>query len=229
MVKLVLILLLAFSVFSWAVIFFKFRQFRSADRASVLFLKQFAGASRLRDVRAAAEQALETPLSVLVQEGLAKIEKHASRLPGSGMRSSMTPGQGTEFGVTSRDILPGVERTLKHTVQDEITYYENYLGFLATTGNVTPFIGLFGTVWGILNAFQQIGIQGSANIAAVAPGVAEALIATAAGLATAIPAVVAYNYFINRIRKLASQLEVFAGELLSFMESEIDQARKHGS
>jgi len=205
-VKAVLLILLGFSVFSWAVIFFKVRQFRAAERASQRFLTEFAGASRLQDIRRTAERIPQAPLAVLVQEGMARI-----RPPREGEM---------EGGADSRDSLAGVERSLRFTLQDELTHYETYLGFLATTGNVTPFIGLFGTVWGILNAFHQIGIQGNASIAAVAPGIAEALVATAAGLATAIPAVTAYNYFIQKIRKMASRMEVFSGEFLDFIENE---------
>jgi biopolymer transport protein TolQ len=95
---------------------------------------------------------------------------------------------------------------------------EEYLTFLATTGNVTPFIGLFGTVLGIIDAFQEIGRQGTASIAAVAPGVAEALLATAAGLFVAIPAVVAYNYFVNRVRIMSTELEIFITECVVLLE-----------
>jgi Cell division and transport-associated protein TolQ (TC 2.C.1.2.1) len=104
-------------------------------------------------------------------------------------------------------------------VQDQIARQEAYLPFLATTGNITPFVGLLGTVMGIIDAFGEIGKQGTASIAAVAPGVAEALVATAAGLFTAIPAVIAYNYFLNRIRKSAFRAEAFSIELVHQLQA----------
>jgi len=114
--------------------------------------------------------------------------------------------------------IKGLERLLRGGIQDEIIQQERYLPFLATIGGVTPFIGLFGTVWGIIDAFAEIGRSGTANIAAVAPGVAEALITTAAGLATAIPAVIAYNFFVGKLRRMESQMEVFSAELINLVE-----------
>jgi biopolymer transport protein TolQ len=112
-----------------------------------------------------------------------------------------------------------VERVLGHATQEQITRNEAYLPFLATTGNITPFIGLLGTVLGIIDAFREIGVQGTASIAAVAPGVAEALVATAAGLFAAIPAVVAYNYFLGRVRKQASRMERFGIDWMNALET----------
>jgi biopolymer transport protein TolQ len=114
---------------------------------------------------------------------------------------------------------------VSHLVQDQISKQEAYLPFLATTGNTTPFIGLFGTVMGIIDAFQEIGKQGTASIAAVAPGVAEALVATAAGLFTAIPAVMAYNYFLSRIRRAAFRTEGFSIEFLNAFEARHAESR----
>ncbi len=111
-----------------------------------------------------------------------------------------------------------VNRALKRSVNVELTRLNRLLAFLATTGNTAPFIGLFGTVWGIMNAFHGIGIKGSANLATVAPGISEALIATAAGLAAAIPAVVAFNYFTNRIGMMESELSNFSTDFLSLIE-----------
>ncbi|TLY34050.1 MAG: hypothetical protein E6K57_02235 [Nitrospirae bacterium] len=112
-----------------------------------------------------------------------------------------------------------VEQVLAHAMQEQITRTEAELPFLATTGNVTPFIGLLGTVLGIIDAFREIGVQGTASIAAVAPGVAEALVATAAGLFTAIPAVIAYNYYLARVRRLAFQMDRFAIDLTNALET----------
>jgi biopolymer transport protein TolQ len=115
-------------------------------------------------------------------------------------------------------LLARLSRSLRHASLREISLLERALMFLATTGNITPFIGLFGTVWGIMDAFHGIGITGSANLGAVAPGIAEALITTAAGLAVAIPGVIAYNYFLNRIKVVATRMDLFGLEFLGTAE-----------
>jgi biopolymer transport protein TolQ len=129
---------------------------------------------------------------------------------------SVQKGEGRK-GQTTRH-PESVNRYMRAIAQDELSHLEHYLSFLATTGNVCPFIGLFGTVWGIIDAFQQIGIQGTASIAAVAPGVSEALVATAAGLFAAIPAVVGFNYYLNRLRVLSNQIDAFSAEFLGVLE-----------
>src|SRR6185312_14612882 len=118
-----------------------------------------------------------------------------------------------------------LDRVIGHVMQDQIGRQESYLPFLATTGNITPFVGLLGTVMGIIDAFREIGAQGTASIAAVAPGVAEALIATAAGLFTAIPAVIAYNYFLSRIRRTAFRLDTVTIELLTSLSVPVAKAK----
>jgi biopolymer transport protein TolQ len=115
-------------------------------------------------------------------------------------------------------LLARLSRSLRHASLREISLLERALMFLATTGNITPFIGLFGTVWGIMDAFHGIGVTGSANLGAVAPGIAEALITTAAGLAVAIPGVIAYNYFLNRIKVVATRMDLFGLEFLGTAE-----------
>jgi biopolymer transport protein TolQ len=122
--------------------------------------------------------------------------------------------------------VDNIKRALRRAVNMELTGLGKALPFLATTGNTTPFIGLFGTVWGIMNAFRGIGLRGSANLAAVAPGISEALIATAAGLAAAIPAVVAYNYYTNKVRVLESEMHNFSADFLNLVER--DQMRRKG-
>lgn len=131
-----------------------------------------------------------------------------------------------ETQVKTRDALRNetfpiarLERILRSGIQDEMDYYERYIHFLATIGNTAPFIGLFGTVVGIVNSFRAIGLLEVANIAVVAPGISEALIATAAGLAAAIPAVVAYNLFANQLNRLEVKLEIFSSELITFIET----------
>jgi biopolymer transport protein TolQ len=124
-----------------------------------------------------------------------------------------------------REPLELLSRTIQYARMKEIAQQERNLIFLATTGNVTPFVGLFGTVWGIMDAFASIGQAGSANLGAVAPGVAEALITTAAGLGTAIPAVIAYNYFLNRVRRSATEMEMFSLEFLTLAERILARSR----
>jgi biopolymer transport protein TolQ len=114
--------------------------------------------------------------------------------------------------------VDNLERSMSNTCNTEMTRLESSLGFLATTGSASPFIGLFGTVWGIMETFQSIGTRGSATLAVVAPGISEALIATAAGLAAAIPAVIFYNYFLNQSKTMVQEMENFAAEFLNIVE-----------
>jgi biopolymer transport protein TolQ len=128
---------------------------------------------------------------------------------------------GTKNGAPMLSIMDVVERTLKKTMIDQGNRMEKAISFLATTGNTTPFIGLFGTVWGIMEAFRGIGLKGAANLAVVAPGISEALIATAAGLAAAIPAVVAFNYFASKLMNLRAEMDLFSADFLSLVERQI--------
>ena len=121
--------------------------------------------------------------------------------------------------------MDNVKRALRRAINTEVTRMTQLLPFLATTGNATPFIGLFGTVWGIMNSFHGIGMRGSASLAVVAPGISEALVATAAGLAAAIPAVIAYNYFMQKNRVIESELESFSADFLNIIEREILRAK----
>jgi biopolymer transport protein TolQ len=201
--KVVLLVLLGFSIFSWALILYKWRFFREQAAADERFLRAF--------------EKVHDPL-----EAFRRVDRHRS----SGVASVYAEvakcyqvlGNGA---IKGREIAPAadetdkiptqyyVERILGHAIQEQISRNETYLPFLATTGNITPFIGLLGTVLGIIDAFREIGVQGTASISAVAPGVAEALVATAAGLFAAIPAVIAYNYFLGRVRRQASRMERF--------------------
>jgi biopolymer transport protein TolQ len=217
--KIILLFLLVISVISWALILHKWRYFREQERADHRFVRAF--------------QKVEDPL-----EAFRKIDRHR----GSGVaavyaevaRSCQIQGNGAIKGgrvsaaEDEKETLPArnyIERVLAHTIQDQITRSEAYLPFLATTGNITPFIGLLGTVLGIINAFREIGVQGTASIAAVAPGVAEALVATAAGLFTAIPAVIAYNFFLSLVRKQASRLERFGIDWMNVLETRAERER----
>jgi len=212
--KLVLFILLVFSVVSWALILYKWRFFRDQEVSDQRFLRAFE--------KVKMEDPLETFRKVDRHRGSAVASIYAEvarcyQLVGNGAIG------GRDLSAIADDIekMPTqryVERVLGHAIQDQISRNESYLPFLATTGNITPFIGLLGTVLGIIDAFHQIGAQGTASIAVVAPGVAEALVATAAGLFTAIPAVIAYNYFLSRVRQMAFRMDRFAIELTNALE-----------
>jgi len=185
-VKIVLITLIGFSVASWTLILYKYLQFRSATRDGNRVLSAFASCASFSDLgRLVQDEPASGPFVALL--------KCASEAHGSAKRH-----------------LPGA---LQRCQASEMEKLESHLIFLATTGSTAPFIGLLGTVWGIMHAFHGIGQAGSASLAVVAPGIAEALVATAVGLAAAIPAVMAYNFYLNGVRKLGNGLEGFAAEL----------------
>lgn len=193
-VKFVLLLLLFFSVFSWAIIFYKFRLLSKVEKESREFYQAFLKSKQWDSLYQSTRKLTTSPLANLFRAAYS-IEDAS---------------------------LNEIRSTLKKIESMEIDRLERYLTFLATTGSTTPFIGLFGTVWGIMNSFMGIGRVGAASLAVVAPGIAEALIATAAGLSAAIPAVVAYNYFLSRTRRNIIMIEDFSQEL-------IDQlTRKYG-
>ena len=155
------------------------------------------------------------PLAEVFRAGYIELSKLSKTTQDSGRKPNPDDitSMSTELGG-----IDNVSRALRQAVISETTKLEKTLPFLATTGNTSPFIGLFGTVWGIMNAFKGIGVKGSASLAVVAPGISEALIATAAGLAAAIPAVVAYNYYLNRVRILVSDMDNFSSEFLNIVE-----------
>jgi biopolymer transport protein TolQ len=201
----VLVVLMGFSVATWAVILYKWRAFRGVLGDNASFLSAYQKDESLEALAATPELPADRGLGFVFSDGMQKVRRHGG-------------------GKINSDWLSSLERRLRGTIREEVNTQERYLGVLATTANVAPFIGLFGTVWGIITAFQEIAAVGSASIAAVAPGVAEALVATAAGLFAAIPAVVAYNYFINQVRAQAALMETFAIEFVDL----VSEAR-HGS
>jgi biopolymer transport protein TolQ len=199
-VQLVLLMLAAFSIISWAVIASKWRELRAAESQSARFLDVYHGGSRDAAYEAA-RQLDASPLSAIFLAAwseLQRMARYAGRAPGA-------PLEDLE--------LQRVARQLSWVASQEELRLESRLGFLATTGSATPFIGLFGTVIGIINAFTGIGASGSASLAVVAPGIAEALIATAVGLFAAIPATIFYNLFISRLREVHAAIDLFAAEL----------------
>ena len=202
--RIVLILLLFFSVLSWAIIFKKYRNFNVARRQSREFLRIFRGSKKLSEIRASCQTLKATPLTEVFTSGYREIENQAvySENPGRPHIRS----------------LEAIHRSLQIASSAELTHMEQWLTWLATTGGVTPFIGLFGTVWGIIDAFQGLGSGGVASLRSVAPGISEALITTAAGLFAAIPAVVAYNYFLQRVKEFGNLMDDFALEFLNMAE-----------
>ena len=198
----VLLILVFFSVLSWAIIVFKRKTLRSANSQSKKFLKIFQESKNLSEVNRAAKTYRASPLAVLFRSGYKELAYQSQ----------------SSKGHISPKKLETVNRALVKTSNQEISRLEKRMSFLATTGSVTPFIGLFGTVWGIMDAFQRIGIEKSAGLDTVAPGIAEALIATAAGLFAAIPAVIAYNYYLHRIKDLITEMNDFSFEFLNIVE-----------
>lgn len=206
----VLIVLLLFSIFSWAVILYKWRMFRVIRAQDRRFLAIYEALDDPTEVRRRSASIARSPLAELFAEA------HRTALSEQGGE----PGS----GVSGNGGIRRLERALRQISERHLLLEEEYLSSLATVGNVSPFVGLFGTVLGIIQAFQAIGRLGTASIAAVAPGVAEALVATAAGLFAAIPAVVAYNYFLTQVRRHATQLDVFRQDLIGLVESRLPAA-----
>ena len=208
-VKLVLFVLLYFSVVSWGIIFFKLLQVSRANGASERFMEFFWKAKTFDAVGSQLDRFDNSPLAVLFQEAHGELKKLQEKVE-----------EKAEPNIISTDLggIDNIARALRRATTSEITRLEKYLTFLATTGATAPFIGLFGTVWGIMTAFEKIGQSGSASLGVVAPGIAEALIATAIGLVAAIPAVMGYNHFQHKIKVLISEMDSFSTEFLNIVQ-----------
>lgn len=211
-VKLVLYVLLYFSVVSWGIIFYKLLQVYRANGASQRFMEFFWKSKSFEGINSQLDRFTHSPLVVLFQEGYGEMKKLQGVAPEKADPNVIT----TDLGG-----VDNIARALRRATTSEITRLEKYLTFLATTGSTAPFIGLFGTVWGIMSAFEKIGQTGSASLAVVAPGIAEALIATAIGLVAAIPAVMGYNHFQNRIKVLISEMDSFSTEFLNIVQRNV--------
>lgn len=209
MAKFVLALLLGFSVVSWAIMFSKLIQLRRARQQSADFLEIFRSSKRFSEVNAAAPRHAASPLVGIFQSGYVEIDSQVKA------RRSAEGEDGGRFVVKS---MSSIERTLRRAAAVELQELTRYTPFLATTAAATPFIGLFGTVMGIMVAFNDIGLTGSTSIVAVAPGIAEALINTAAGLAAAIPALIGYNSLSGRVRLVRDEMEDFVLEFINLAE-----------
>src|SRR5437868_8868581 len=198
--KAVLVILLVFSLFSWAIILAKWSRFSRARIQSGRFIRSFRKAMRLADVAAATHQYSPSPLVAVFEGGYDEYRRQLGN-PSGTIRS-----------------LNAIQRSMQIATSEELTRLERQLPWLATTGAVTPFIGLFGTVWGIIDAFHGLGTAGAATLRAVAPGISEALITTAAGLAAAIPAVIFYNQLTHNIREFGARMDEFTLEMLNAVE-----------
>ncbi len=205
-VKFTLFILVLFSIFSWAIIFFKARQINKAKKGSRHFLQAFETSYTLDEVLAKNPAREGNPLSDIFAAGLSDVLRYR-QASGKDPRSP-------------KPHLETIKRIIFRKASDEIASLEQLTPFLATTASSCPFIGLFGTVWGILTAFWAIGKAGSTSLATVGPYIAEALIATAVGLAAAIPAVIAYNFFISKIKVLDKTIEDFSHDLYHRIEKE---------
>jgi biopolymer transport protein TolQ len=222
MVRFVLILLLFFSITSWAIIFTKYRFMRKARKESIYFLDLFWNRTSISEALEVSRRLRYSPVARVFRVACVEFNK---------VRKTQQPaadGKAAQGAMPNLDTvaLENIKRALRRAVNTELTGLNKTLPFLATTGNTTPFIGLFGTVWGIMNAFRGIGLKGSASLAVVAPGISEALIATAAGLAAAIPAVVAYNYFTDKVQVLESSMNSFSADFLNLVERRLASQRR---
>ena len=212
-VKFIMLLLLFFSIISWAIVFIKFSYIRKAFKESADFTEVFWQCRTLADAFSKAKALRSSPLARIFIAAYMEAAR-------SDNKETLAASKNTN---SSFQLMGSVKRTLNRAITVENRRLSQMVSFLATAGNTAPFIGLFGTVWGIMSTFQGIGLSGSASLAVVAPGISEALVATAAGLAVAIPSVIAYNYFSDRIRVFNSELQSFSADLLNIIERDIQK------
>lgn len=214
--KVVILILALFSVVSWGVILYKLFTFQRAARQTTQFLDVFRRSNKFSEVQAVCRSLDASPLVGLFQSGYAELTAQLRQAAppdiGNGPNPKPAANRPTLKSITA------VDRSLMRASVVEVNKLEHWIPFLATTASVTPFIGLFGTVWGILIAFEQIGQTGSTSIASVGPGISEALVTTALGLAAAIPAVIFYNHLTNRVKQFASEMDDFSMEFLNISE-----------
>jgi biopolymer transport protein TolQ len=209
-VKAVMIALLVFSVVSWSIIIMKYLVFKRVRKSSDDFLDHFWESKTLNEAYRAAGEYTHSPEAAVFVSGFHELKKISSA-----REQRDSGGETLEMQLATLD---NMKRAMRKAHIMEIQRLGNTLPFLATTGSATPFIGLFGTVWGIMNSFHDIGMRGSASLAVVAPGISEALVATAAGLAVAIPAVIFYNFYSNRLADVESEMEHFSTDFLNLIE-----------
>ena len=216
--KAVLLILGLLSIVSWAVILHKWWTFHRSERQSASFLDVFRRSNKFSEVQAVCRSLRDSPLVGLFQAGYAELTAQLRQAPAQEPPLGPAANPRAGAGRPTLKSLTAVDRALLRASVVEVNKLERRLAVLATTASIAPFIGLFGTVWGIMSAFQGIGQTGSTNLGVVAPGIAEALVATAAGLVAAIPAVVFYNHLSSQVKLFASQMDDFSMEFLNITE-----------
>ena len=209
-VKFVLILLLGSSIWCWAIIFDKVRSMRRVSAKASEFEEVFWSGGSLEDLYDRIGTKADHPMAVLFASAMREWRRSGAH--------GLVDSDRLTTGVQER-----IGQVMRLTISRELDRLERYLGFLATVGSTAPFIGLFGTVWGIMNSFQSIALSKNTSLAVVAPGIAEALFATAFGLVAAIPAVVAYNKFSGDLNRFSGRLEGFAGEFAAILSRQLDE------
>lgn len=204
-VQLTLCLLVFMSIFSWAIMIAKRKQFEAVDAANAPFEEKFWKGSSLEDIASSVSEYPDSNMATVFRSGYLELKKIAE--------SDLASGKDAAAPMLSG--IDNLQRSLNKAIEIEISKLETRLTFLATTGSVSPFVGLFGTVWGIMSAFQKIGSTGMASLAVVAPGISEALIATAIGLFAAIPASIGYNVYLTKLKRQELILNNFASDFLN--------------
>jgi biopolymer transport protein TolQ len=213
MAKLVLLMLFAASVICWAIILTKWKSLKLAQSQNEKFISIFWSGKNIDELMTKSEKFPHSPVASVFKYGVKELRKFST--PESPQPVASTPER-----------VENIHRALVRASSSEISTLEKHVGWLATTASAAPFVGLFGTVWGIMNAFQNIGATGAANLAVVAPGISEALITTATGIAAAIPAVIAYNYFVGQIKKVAVDMECFSQDFINIVQRSLVNGKK---
>ncbi len=202
LVKFILLMLLSASVLTWAIIILKIKLIKTSKAGNSFFLEIFWNAKSLEEIQQQVETIPYSPIAHVFSAGYKELRK----LPANERTENGTPE------------ISNIERALNRSHANEVDLLEKYMEWLATTASAAPFVGLFGTVWGIMSSFQNIGATGSASLSVVAPGISEALIATAVGLAAAIPAVIAYNSLLNKMNRISLDIESFSQDFLNMIQ-----------
>ena len=212
--QLVMLLLLFFSIVSWAIIFMKARLFRNVRFDTEDFLESFWTSNNLNEASKVAEEFSYSPEAAVFNTGFSELKK---------INKIRNRGEGSNPETLEMQLatLDNLKRAIRKEEDQQLNKLGSLLPFLATTGSATPFIGLFGTVWGIMVSFHDIGQRGSASLAVVAPGISEALVATAAGLAAAIPAVIFYNYYSNKLTNVQYNIQSFSTDFINLVERDL--------
>lgn len=218
-VKFVLLTLIIFSIASWTIILLKFFMLRTAERETREFSILFWRCKNLSDAYSKTKELKNSPAARVFKNGYLELKKIDS--------FSKKEDENIKIPLESMRTIGNIKRKMNNGITDEMKRLVQLIPFLATAGNTAPFIGLFGTVWGIMDSFHNIGVSKSVSLAVVAPGISEALVATAVGLAVAIPSVMAYNYFSNKLDSINSMLESFSADFLNIVELEILKSGNH--